>query len=90
MKVKTTPGLQCTVAVLVRAYTRSPNMNHLWGMSQNEPLFGVSFWITGGSGGLPCVVVLWCLGLFPCRNRSVASLLDISFPDKPLKTRELD
>lgn len=41
-------GLQYTVAVLARAYTRSLNMNHLWGMRQNEPLFCVSFWTTGG------------------------------------------
>lgn len=85
MKVKTTPGLQCTVAVLARAYTPSPNMNHLWGMSQNEPLFGVSFWITGGSGGLPCV---WDCS--PAESDLWPVCLTFHPPDEPLKTRELD
>lgn len=88
--MKTTPGLQYTAAMLARAHSRCPNMNHLWGMRQNEPLFRTSFWATGGRRGLPRVVGLWCLWLFPCRNRSVASLLDILSPDGPLKTQGLD
>lgn len=54
MKVKTTPGLQYTVAVHVRAYSRSPNMNHPLGMRQNEPLFAMSFWTTGVGGAAVC------------------------------------
>lgn len=53
VEVKTTPGVQYTGAVLARARTvAAQNVNRLWGMRQNEPLFRVSFWTTGGGRGV--------------------------------------
>ena len=79
MKVKTTPGLQYTVGVLAYMYSRPKT----WIISGKWDKMSLcwSFWTTGGrGGGAGWGAAVCCRALVPCRNRSVARLLDILIP----------